>query len=76
VQIPIGSEENFRGVVDLIKMKAMVWYNSDATGPSTRLKTFPLISLLKLRSGDRNSLKLLQALMTPCLQGTLKTMIQ
>ncbi|HYD63556.1 MAG TPA: elongation factor G [Noviherbaspirillum sp.] len=25
VQIPLGSEENFHGVVDLIKMKAIVW---------------------------------------------------
>ena len=27
VQIPIGAEENFRGVVDLIKMKAMLWHD-------------------------------------------------
>ena len=25
IQIPIGSEENFRGVVDLIKMKGIIW---------------------------------------------------
>jgi len=25
IQIPIGAEENFRGVVDLIKMKAVLW---------------------------------------------------
>jgi elongation factor G len=25
IQIPIGAEENFKGVVDLIKMKAIVW---------------------------------------------------
>jgi elongation factor G len=25
VQIPIGAEENFKGVVDLIKMKAIIW---------------------------------------------------
>src|SRR6266850_4841425 len=25
IQVPIGTEENFRGVVDLIKMKAIVW---------------------------------------------------
>lgn len=25
IQVPIGAEENFRGVVDLIKMKAIIW---------------------------------------------------
>jgi elongation factor G len=25
IQIPIGAEENFKGVVDLVKMKAIVW---------------------------------------------------
>ena len=25
VQIPIGAEENFKGVVDLVKMKAVIW---------------------------------------------------
>jgi elongation factor G len=27
IQIPIGSEENFKGVVDLIKMKAILWHD-------------------------------------------------
>ena len=27
VQIPIGSEEKFKGVVDLVKMKAIYWYD-------------------------------------------------
>ena len=27
VQIPIGAEENFKGIVDLIKMKAILWHD-------------------------------------------------
>lgn len=27
IQIPIGSEENFKGVVDLIKMKGILWHD-------------------------------------------------
>jgi elongation factor G len=29
IQIPIGAEENFKGVVDLVKMKAIIWSESD-----------------------------------------------
>jgi elongation factor G len=29
IQIPIGAEEGFKGVVDLIKMKAIVWSEAD-----------------------------------------------
>ena len=31
IQLPIGSENNFRGVVDLVKMKAIVW-DDDSLG--------------------------------------------
>lgn len=31
VQLPIGSEANFRGIVDLVTMKAEVYYNDDGT---------------------------------------------
>ena len=27
VQIPIGAEENFKGIIDLIKMKAILWHD-------------------------------------------------
>ncbi|NSL87394.1 elongation factor G [Chitinophaga sp. Mgbs1] len=29
VQLPIGEEDNFRGVIDLIAMKALIWHNDD-----------------------------------------------
>ncbi|MFQ6066468.1 MAG: elongation factor G, partial [bacterium] len=29
LQLPIGKEENFRGVVDLVQMKALIWYGHD-----------------------------------------------
>ena len=29
IQIPIGSEDGFRGVVDLLKMKSIIWNESD-----------------------------------------------
>ena len=33
LQLPIGSENNFQGVIDLIKMKAIIW-NGEALGAS------------------------------------------
>ncbi len=30
LQLPIGAEENFRGVVDLIEMNAIIWHGEDA----------------------------------------------
>ncbi|MBL6752264.1 MAG: elongation factor G [Nevskia sp.] len=29
IQIPVGAEENFKGVVDLVKMKAILWNEED-----------------------------------------------
>ena len=29
IQIPLGSEDNFRGMVDLVTMKALVWFSDD-----------------------------------------------
>ncbi len=40
LQIPIGSESNFAGVIDLIKMKAIVW-NGEALGASFEEKEIP-----------------------------------
>ncbi len=40
VQIPIGAEENFKGVVDLIKMKAMFWHD-ETMGAEYELEDIP-----------------------------------
>ncbi|BAX79552.1 elongation factor G [Labilibaculum antarcticum] len=40
VQIPIGSEESFKGVVDLISMKAVIWYD-DENGTNYILEEIP-----------------------------------
>ena len=40
VQIPIGAEENFRGIIDLIKMKAMYWHD-ETMGADYELAEIP-----------------------------------
>src|SRR4030095_5631975 len=39
VQLPIGQEENFRGVVDLIEMRSLTW--SDDLGTNTEIGEVP-----------------------------------
>ncbi|MFN8239793.1 MAG: elongation factor G [Bacteroidales bacterium] len=41
VQIPIGAEENFSGVIDLIDMKAIVWENDEAQGSKYVMSDVP-----------------------------------
>ncbi len=41
VQIPIGAEEKFEGVVDLIEMKAIRWYDDDTLGTTYALEEIP-----------------------------------
>ncbi|MCE3039726.1 elongation factor G [Helicobacter anatolicus] len=40
INIPIGAEDNFKGVVDLIQMKALVW-NNDAMGAKYDVEEIP-----------------------------------
>ena len=40
IQIPIGAEETFKGVVDLVKMKAIVW-NSETMGAEYSIEDIP-----------------------------------
>ncbi len=41
IQIPIGSEENFQGVVDLVKMKAIIWDQDAAMGSAYHEEEIP-----------------------------------
>src|SRR6266403_2177689 len=40
IQLPIGAEEQFKGVVDLIRMKALVW-NDESKGASYEVTEVP-----------------------------------
>ena len=40
IQIPIGAEETFKGVVDLVKMKAIVW-NNETMGAEYSVEEIP-----------------------------------
>ncbi len=41
VQIPIGAEENFRGAVDLVAMKAVVYYYDESAGTRFEIEEIP-----------------------------------
>jgi elongation factor G len=40
IQLPIGAEDNFRGVVDLVKMKAIVW-DDESMGANYTVEDIP-----------------------------------
>ena len=41
IQIPIGAEDNFKGVVDLVQMKALVWEDEAAMGSKYEIEDIP-----------------------------------
>ncbi|ACM92783.1 translation elongation factor G [Nautilia profundicola AmH] len=41
IQIPIGAEDNFKGVIDLVKMKALVWDDEAALGSKYEEQEIP-----------------------------------
>ena len=41
VQLPIGSEDNFKGMVDLVEMKALVWDSDDRDAKPAELDITP-----------------------------------
>jgi elongation factor G len=41
IQIPIGAEEKFEGVIDLIEMKAIRWYDDATLGTDYKMEEIP-----------------------------------
>ena len=59
IQVPIGAEENFKGLVDLIKMKAILWHDEtlfEARNPSNPAVVSEIdgeVTMGKVKRGNR-----------------------
>ncbi|RLA74656.1 MAG: elongation factor G [Epsilonproteobacteria bacterium] len=49
IQLPIGAEENFTGIVDLVQMKAIVWDQDAAMGSNYHVEDIPANMLDKAK---------------------------
>jgi len=49
IQLPIGAEENFQGIVDLVQMKAIVWDEDAAMGSHYHVEEIPANLLEKAK---------------------------
>jgi elongation factor G len=61
IQIPIGAEENFNGMVDLVNMKAVVYYPDKETGTRFELEEIP--EAMKIEAEEWRG-KLIEAIAT------------
>jgi elongation factor G len=55
IQLPIGAEEHFQGVIDLVKMKAIVWDMDAAMGSNYHIEEIPE-DMMKLAEEYREKL--------------------
>lgn len=49
IQIPIGAEDNFKGVIDLVTMKALVWEDEAVMGSKCEIEDIPADLLEKAK---------------------------
>jgi elongation factor G len=66
VQIPIGQQKTFRGVVDLVNMKKLIWNNDDSGANNSQGKKFEISSLNEndevYENAFKNRVKLIERL--------------
>jgi elongation factor G len=77
VQLPVGSENDFAGVVDLIEMKALIWKSRTLALSGTLLTSLPIFRSAPKSSAKNSSRPSLRSMMrpwTPTLKAPCRTM--